>query len=105
MTWQWIGLTFFSLTVLPASLAMATNRVPERLRHRLTPVRPRGWALLLIYATAPVNALPRIAGASPEITLVCTAAGGLLAVAGCLVLGLTIHTRQRRSVVAPREGS
>lgn len=105
MTWQWIGLAFFSLTALPAGLAMATNRVPERLRHRLAPVRPRGWALLLIYATAPVNALPRIAGASPDMTLGCTAAGGVLVVAGCLVLGLTTPTRQRRPVVAPREGS
>ncbi|MFF9147853.1 hypothetical protein ACF1BN_23675 [Streptomyces sp. NPDC014861] len=83
---------------------MATNRVPERLRHRLAPVRPRGWSLLLIYATAPANALPRIAGASPEMTLACTAAGGVLAVAGCLVLGLTTRTRQRRPAVAPREG-
>lgn len=105
MTWQWIGLTFFSLTVLPAGLAMAANRVPERLRHRLAPVRPRGWALLLIYATAPANALPRIAGAAPDITLACTAAGGLLALAGCLSLGLTTRTRQRRPAVAPREGS
>ncbi|MFJ5827904.1 hypothetical protein [Streptomyces sp. NPDC093089] len=33
MTWQWIGLVLFSLTVLPAGLAMATNRVPGRLRR------------------------------------------------------------------------
>ncbi|MFE0640663.1 hypothetical protein ACFW2Y_03410 [Streptomyces sp. NPDC058877] len=105
MTWQWFGLVFFSLTVLPAGLAMATNRVPERLRHRLAPVRPRGWALLLIYATAPTNSLPRIAGASPDLTLACTAAGGVLAVAGCLFLSLTVRTRRRRPVVAPREGS
>lgn len=105
MTWQWIGLNFFSLTVLPAGLAMATDRVPERLRHQLAPVRPHGWALLLIYATAPVNALPRIAGASPDITLACSAAGGALTVAGCLVLGVTTYMRQRRPVVAPHEGS
>ncbi|MFF6836887.1 hypothetical protein ACFY84_34605 [Streptomyces sp. NPDC012438] len=105
MTWQWIGLTFFSLTVLPTGLAMATNRVPERLRHRLAPVRPRGCALLLIYATVPFNALPRITDASPDIALACTAGGGVLAVAGCLTLGLTTRTRQRRPVVAPREGS
>ncbi|GGT53546.1 hypothetical protein [Streptomyces purpureus] len=105
MTWQGIGLAFFSLTVLPAGLAMATNRVPKRLRHRLAPVRPRGWALLLVYATAPVNALPRVAGASADMTLGCTAAGGVLAIAGYLVLGLTARTRQGRPVVVPREGS
>ncbi|GGT53622.1 hypothetical protein [Streptomyces purpureus] len=105
MTWQWIGLTFFSLTVLPAGLAMAAGRVPERLRRRLAPVRTRGWALLLIYATAPVNAIPRLLGASPDITLACTAAGGALAVAGCLVLGVATLLRQRRPAATPREGS
>ncbi|MFH9723725.1 hypothetical protein ACH4M4_12275 [Streptomyces sp. NPDC017254] len=105
MTWQWIGLTFFSFTVLPTGLAMATDRVPERLRRRLAPVRPRGCALLLIYATAPVNALPRIVGASPDITLACTAAGGALAVAGCLVLGVTTWVREYRPVVTTRQGS
>ncbi|MEU8618116.1 hypothetical protein [Streptomyces sp. NPDC048623] len=93
MTWQWIGLTFFSLTVLPAGLAVATGRVPERLHHR--PVD----------ATAPVNALPRMAGAFPDITLARTAAGGALAVAGCLVLGSATIGHQRRPVAAPHEGS
>ncbi|MFC8585396.1 hypothetical protein ACFUGD_12720 [Streptomyces sp. NPDC057217] len=105
MTWQWIGLTSFSLTVLPAGLAMAADRVPERMRRRLAPVRPRGWAFLLIYATAPVNALPRIAGASPDITLACTAVGGALALAGCLVLGVTTRARQYHPVATTRQGS
>ncbi|GHA97546.1 hypothetical protein ACIQRS_25195 [Streptomyces termitum] len=105
MTWQWTGLALFSLTVLPAGVAMATNRVPERLRHRLAPVRPRGRALLLIYATAPFNALPRMTGASPDLTLACTAAGGLLAVAGFLALGLTTRTHRHRPVATPHEGS
>ncbi|WP_330297617.1 hypothetical protein [Streptomyces sp. NBC_00503] len=104
MTWQWIGLMAFSLTLLPAGLAMAADLVPERLRSRLTPVRPRGWALLLIYTTAPVNALPRLAGASPETTLACTAAGGALAVTGCLLLGFATYAHQRRTVAAPQEG-
>ncbi|MFI7356545.1 hypothetical protein ACIBTP_21690 [Streptomyces avidinii] len=97
MKWQWIGLVGFSLTLLPAAIAMITNRVPRRLRGRLAPLRPRGWALLLIYATAPVNALPRIAGAPFHITLACTAAGGGLAVAGCLVLGVATLRRPHRS--------
>lgn len=80
MMWHWIGLTVFSLTLLPTGLVMATDRVPKRFRGRLTPVRPRGWALLLIYATGPVNALPRLADAAPDVTLVCTAVGGMVAV-------------------------
>ncbi|MBT2479668.1 hypothetical protein [Streptomyces sp. ISL-94] len=98
MTAQWIGLIAFTVTLLPIGLAMAANRVPERLRLRPAPVRSRGWALLLIYATAPVNAIPRLAGASPELTLICTAAGGVLAVAGMLLLGITAYAQQRGPV-------
>jgi hypothetical protein len=101
MTWQWFGLTLFSLTLLPAGLATASDQVPERLRRRLAPVRPRGCALLLIYATA----LPRLAGASPDTTLACTAAGGALAIVGCMVLGGTTYLRQRHPVATTREGS
>ncbi|MER7467317.1 hypothetical protein [Streptomyces sp. NPDC097981] len=85
MIWQWLGLMVFSLTLLPAGLAMASGRAPGRLRHRLEPVRPRGWAILGIYAVAPLNAIPRLADASPQVTLALTAAAGLLTVAGCLV--------------------
>lgn len=88
MKWQWIGLTIFSLTLLPAGLAMAAGRAPSRLRGRLAPVRPRGWALLAIYTVAPLNAIPRLAGASPETTLALTAAAGIIAAAGCLVAAL-----------------
>ncbi|MFE9482985.1 hypothetical protein ACFYNM_30810 [Streptomyces spororaveus] len=105
MTWQWTGLAVFSLILLPAAAAMITGRVPRRLRRRPAPVRPRGWALLLICATAPVNALPRLAGASPGLTLACTAAGGGLAVAGCLVLGAAVLWRPRRAPAAPPEGA
>ncbi|MFJ3976493.1 hypothetical protein [Streptomyces sp. NPDC090021] len=105
MKWQWIGLIAFSLTLLPAAVAMTADRVPRRLRNRLAPVRPRGWALLLIYATAPVNAVPRLAGASPDITLACTLVGGGLAVAGCLVLGVATLRRPHRSPAAPPEGA
>ncbi|GGP99490.1 hypothetical protein GCM10010215_26580 [Streptomyces virginiae] len=104
MRWHWIGLAVFTLTLLPTGLAMAVDRVPERLRGRLTPVRPHGWFLLMIYATAPVNALPRLAGASPDVTLACTAVGGAFAVTGCLFLGFATYTRERRQVAAHREG-
>ncbi|MCY0944146.1 hypothetical protein [Streptomyces antarcticus] len=88
MIWQWIGLAVFSFTLLPIRLAMAAGRVPARLRARLAPVRVHGWALLAVYAVAPLNAIPRLAGASPELSLALTAAAGIVAVAGCLVLGL-----------------
>lgn len=88
MTWQWIGLTVLSLTLLPAGLAMASGWAPARWRARLAPVRARGWALLAIYASAPLNAIPRLAGASPEVTSALTAAAGIVAVAGCLAAAL-----------------
>lgn len=84
MLWQWIGLTVFSLTLLPAGLAMAGGWAPARLRARQTQVRARGWALLALYAAAALNAIPRLAGASPEVSLALTAAAGIVAVAGCL---------------------
>ncbi|MFC4610481.1 hypothetical protein ACFO9E_22160 [Streptomyces maoxianensis] len=64
MTWQWIALAIFSLTLLPVGQAMANGWAPRRLRSRLTPVRPRGWALLALYAAAPLNTLPRLADAT-----------------------------------------
>lgn len=79
MTWHWIGLALFSLTLLPAGLAMITGRIPERLRTRFTPTRTRGWAVLALYAVAPLNAIPRTAGASPAITLAATAVAGIAA--------------------------
>ncbi|MGW7327094.1 hypothetical protein ACWGIU_00360 [Streptomyces sp. NPDC054840] len=45
MFWQWIGLSVFSLTLLPAGLAMAGGWAPARLRARHTPVRARSWNL------------------------------------------------------------
>lgn len=89
MIWQWIGLAVFSLTLLPAGLALAAGRVPARLRARFTPVRVHGWAILALYAVAPLNAIPRLAGASPETSLALTAAGGIVGVAGCLLAGLS----------------
>ncbi|MEU9670813.1 hypothetical protein AB0E25_35635 [Streptomyces bobili] len=83
MTWHCIGLALFSLTLLPAGLAVITGRIPERLRTRLAPTRTRGWAILALYAVAPLNTIPRLAGASPAITLAATATAGIVAVTGC----------------------
>ncbi|WP_405421717.1 hypothetical protein [Streptomyces erythrochromogenes] len=88
MIWHWIGLNIFSLTLLPAGLAMVAGRATARLRARLAPVRAHGWALLAIYAVAPLNSIPRLAGASPEMSLALTAAGGIVGAAGCLLAGL-----------------
>ncbi|WP_432073834.1 hypothetical protein [Streptomyces wuyuanensis] len=91
MTWHWIGLTFFSITLLPAGTAMATGHVPKRLRPRLAPTAPRGWAVLALYAAAPLNAIPRLAGASPTIILAGTATAGFVAAAGCAVAAIALH--------------
>lgn len=88
MTWHWIGLVSFSLTLLPAGLALVSGRIPQRLRHRLAPMRPRGLALLALYAVAPLNTVPRLAEAPPVITLVATATAGLVAAAGCTYAAL-----------------
>ncbi|MFE5913975.1 hypothetical protein ACFQ6B_33505 [Streptomyces wedmorensis] len=97
MTWQWIGLTIFSLTLLPAGLAMAAGWTPARLSARPTPVRAYGWAILALYAAAPLNAIPRLTGASPQVSLALTAVAGVVAVAGCLSAALSSLRRGRDS--------
>ncbi|MEN8656147.1 hypothetical protein ABCR94_37650 [Streptomyces sp. 21So2-11] len=88
MIWQWTGLTLFSLTFLPAGMAMASGWAPDRMRARLTPVRAHGWALLALHAVAPLKAIPRLAGASRQVGLALTALAGIVAVPGCLLAGL-----------------
>ncbi|WP_149830420.1 hypothetical protein [Streptomyces tailanensis] len=83
MIWHWIGLAVFSLTLLPAGPALLTERIPRRLHARLAPTRPRGWALLALWAAAPLNAVPRLVDAPPAITLAATATAGVVAAAGC----------------------
>ncbi|WP_326718988.1 hypothetical protein OHT59_05310 [Streptomyces sp. NBC_00243] len=63
---------------------MASGWAPRRLRSRLTPVRPRGWAFLALYAAAPLNALPRLTHAASEVVLASTVAAGVIAAAGCV---------------------
>ncbi|MDX3238578.1 hypothetical protein PV392_23390 [Streptomyces sp. ME03-5709C] len=98
MIWHWIGLAVFSLTLLPAGVALVVGRVPARLRPRLVPMRPRGSALLALYAVAPLNAIPRLAGASDTFTLAATATGGVMATAGCVLVGVST---QRAKATAP----
>ncbi|MEI5034939.1 hypothetical protein RB201_26515 [Streptomyces sp. S1A(2023)] len=76
MAWLWIGLILFSLTLLPADLAMITGRTQEHLRTWLASTRTSGWAVLAQYAVASLNAIPRLAGASPTTTLTATATTG-----------------------------
>ncbi|MEV4227981.1 hypothetical protein AB0J81_12960 [Streptomyces bobili] len=91
MMWQWTGLALFSVTLLPAGIALLTGHVPQRLHSRLTPMRPRGIALLAFYTAAPLNALPRLAGASTTATLAATALAGLLTCAGCVLVIVAGH--------------
>ncbi|MBX9396118.1 hypothetical protein K4749_21560 [Streptomyces sp. TRM72054] len=97
MLWQWIGLAVFSVTLLPAGVALLIGRIPQRLRPRLDPMRPRGLALLAFYAAAPLNAVPRLADASPSITLAATGLAMVVTLAGCIVLIVaTQRTRATR---------
>ncbi|MGW0291439.1 hypothetical protein [Streptomyces tuirus] len=97
MLWQWIGLAVFSVTLLPAGVALLTGRVPRRLRPRLDPMRPRGLAVLAFYAAAPLNAIPRLAGASPVATLAATGLAMMVTLAGCIVVMVaTQRTRATR---------
>lgn len=102
MTWHWTGLAVFTATLLPAGLALVSARVPHRLRHRLAPTRPHGWALLALYAVAPLNTIPRLAEAPPVIILVATAAAGVVAVTGCTYAALAAHQGQERHPVTGR---
>lgn len=102
MMWQWIGLVSFSLTLLPGGLALAAGRVPHRLRARLARVRLCGCGVLLIYSTAPLNAVPRLATASADLILVCSAAGSVLCSAGVLLMGVAINRRSHRAVDGSR---
>ncbi|MEI5528311.1 hypothetical protein WB401_45845 [Streptomyces brasiliscabiei] len=79
---HWIGLVLFSLTLVPAGPALVSGRIPRRPRHRLAPMRPRGPALLALYAAAPLNTVPRLAEAPPVITLMATATAGIVAAVG-----------------------
>lgn len=92
---HWTGLAVCSLTLLPASLALSTGRVPQRLRSWLAPMRLRGWALLALCMAAPLNAVPRLAGASPGLIMAATTVGGVVAVTGLLVAAVAAHRASR----------
>jgi hypothetical protein len=57
----------------------------------LAPMRPRGLAVLALYAVAPLNTVPRLAEAPPVITLVATATAVIVAAVGCTYAALAPH--------------
>ncbi|MDG9720685.1 hypothetical protein [Streptomyces sp. DH24] len=89
MTWHWIGPAFFSLTLIPARVAMVTDHTPKPPRPRRAPTPPRGRAILAPYAATPL-AIPRLAGASPAITSAATAEH-IVATTRCAVAAITSH--------------
>ncbi|MEU8849707.1 hypothetical protein AB0C70_26475 [Streptomyces sp. NPDC048564] len=95
MIWHWTGLAVCSLTLLPAALALITRRVPQRLHSRLAPMCPRGWMLLALYMAAPLNAVPRLVGASPGLIMAATAVAGVVAVTGLSVAAVAAHGASR----------
>ncbi|WP_416986042.1 hypothetical protein [Streptomyces sp. T028] len=99
MVWQLTGLAFFSLTLLPSGAALVAGHAPDRLRSRLAAdARPLGWALLSLYAVAPLNALPRLCQAPPSITFAATAVAAAGALGGCTYMALATA---RAGKVAP----
>ncbi|MDI9884536.1 hypothetical protein QMZ92_09010 [Streptomyces sp. HNM0645] len=84
MIWQRTGLAVFTLTPLPAAVALLTSRASRRLRAGVAPTRPRGRALPALYAVAPVDAIPRLAVAPAA-----TALGRAPAAAGCTTVAST----------------
>ncbi|MFH8803930.1 hypothetical protein ACH4F6_30770 [Streptomyces sp. NPDC017936] len=92
---QWIGLAVFSVALLPAGIALLTGRLPQRLRPRLAPMRPRGLAFLAFSAGAPLDTTPRLADASPLTILAATGLSMVATLTGCAVV--IVATRQTRA--------
>ncbi|MEV6954561.1 hypothetical protein [Streptomyces sp. NPDC051183] len=77
-----LALAAATLLILPVPVAMLAGWTPPRLPSRAA-VRPYAYALLCLYALAPLNAIPRMVGAPAQVVTACTAAG--LAFSGAAV--------------------
>lgn len=79
-------LAALTVVMLPLVWATATGRL-QRGSQPDDPVgrRRRAWGLVALWSPAPLNALPRITGAGPVTVTACTAAAGLLVLAGLAV--------------------
>ncbi|WP_328297325.1 MULTISPECIES: hypothetical protein [unclassified Streptomyces] len=84
--YQALALVAATLLLLPFPVAIFSGWVPPRLGDRSVAL-PYAWATLCVYALVPLNAVPRLLGASAAVVTLCTGAGPLLSLAAvtCLV--------------------
>lgn len=105
--YHWTALAVFTALIPPLSVAILAGWTPPWLRKRRAGIRLRAYGFLCVYALALVNGIPRIADASYETVMACTASGlGFIAAAGVLLLlAERKDSAARRSApVEPREG-
>jgi anti-sigma factor RsiW len=95
-----------TLLVVPFGAAMLCGRAPRWVRKRASAamVRARGVMLLFIYVGALLNGLPRMAGASQDVVLVATIAGGIASILGFVVV-ISVDIRERRHVSGRPRGA
>ncbi|MGK5450564.1 hypothetical protein [Streptomyces radiopugnans] len=88
-----------TLLVVPFGAAMLCGRAPRWVRKRASAamVRARGVMMLLLYAGALLNGLPRMAGVSQDVILAATIGGGVVSILGVAVV-ISADIRERRHV-------
>ncbi|MFG2387768.1 hypothetical protein ACGFYF_02670 [Streptomyces lavendulae] len=69
-----VALAAATLLMLPPAVAMLAGWTPPRLSSRAVVV-PYAWAMVCLYANAPLNAVPRMLGAAPGVVTACMVVG------------------------------
>ncbi|MFD3701357.1 hypothetical protein ACFWUZ_35540 [Streptomyces sp. NPDC058646] len=82
---QAIALVAATILILPVPVAVLAGWAPPGLPVRTAAI-PYAWAMLCLYATAPLNTLPRILHAAPTAVTSCTAASAMLNAASIVCL-------------------
>ncbi|MCY0933142.1 hypothetical protein [Streptomyces sp. H34-S4] len=90
--YQALALAAATVLLLPVAVAMLAGWTPSRLRDWAV-ARPYAYALLCIYALAPLNAVPRMLDASTAVVMAC----GLLGI-GFVVAAAVLLIRAGRTV-------
>ncbi|MDJ0380154.1 hypothetical protein [Streptomyces sp. G-G2] len=93
-----LALAVATVLLVPLALAMLAGRTPLRLPDRAAR-RAFAWALLCLYALAPLNAIPRMADTPAVVVTSCSAAGLVFVVAAAVLL---FRTARRLSGPAHR---
>ncbi|MCX5406579.1 hypothetical protein OHA37_22230 [Streptomyces sp. NBC_00335] len=89
-----IALAAATLLALPVPVAILAGWTPPKWPTRAAAVSC-AWALLCIYALAPLNAIPRILDAPDPAVMACTAAGMVFSAAAvaCLLRAVWVSRR------------